>query len=148
MYNGEDMRFLGIDYGTKKIGLALSDEGGMIAFPQVILPNNNNTLKEIKKICDGSDVGKIILGESLDYAGEPNKILDEIIKFKGELEKNGFAVEMEKEFMTSLFARLGPINEKPVATPRRKEKKVEAVDAKAAALILQRYLDRINRAAL
>ena len=34
------MRFLGIDYGTKRIGLAISDENGKIAFPKEILPND------------------------------------------------------------------------------------------------------------
>ena len=44
------MRFMGIDYGTKRVGLALSDDKGMMAFPHVVLTNDASLLKEIEKI--------------------------------------------------------------------------------------------------
>ncbi|HXK35045.1 MAG TPA: Holliday junction resolvase RuvX [Candidatus Paceibacterota bacterium] len=139
------MKFLGIDYGAKRVGIALSDEGGKIAFPKDIIINDKNLLTKIAKIAKEEKVEKIVLGESLTSFGDPNKIMEEILSFKGRLENSGFSLELEKEFMTSLLARMGPLAIKPVATPRRKERKTEAIDAKAAALILQRYLDRINK---
>ena len=42
------MKLLGIDYGEKRVGIALSDEGGTIAFPKNILDNDNELLKKIK----------------------------------------------------------------------------------------------------
>ena len=57
------MRFLGIDYGTKKIGLALSDESACFAFPHSILKfTTSQVVRNIKKICDENNVTKIILG--------------------------------------------------------------------------------------
>ena len=44
------MKFLGIDYGTKRIGLAISDENGILAFPKEILTNDTNTFKKIEEI--------------------------------------------------------------------------------------------------
>jgi putative Holliday junction resolvase len=139
------MKYLGIDYGRNKVGLAVSDEGGKIAFPKEVIANRHDFSEKIKKICQEEEVSTVVLGESLDSAGEPNEIMTEIISFKEKLEKTGLVVVLEKEFMTTLFARLSPVAEKPVATPRRREKKEKIFDAKAAALILQRYLDRIEK---
>ena len=44
------MRFLGIDYGTKRIGVAISDEKGILAFPKEIVLNDPNTLKKLAKL--------------------------------------------------------------------------------------------------
>ena len=44
------MKYLGIDYGKKYIGLALSDDGGVMAFPYKVISNNQETTKEINEI--------------------------------------------------------------------------------------------------
>ena len=83
------MRYLGIDYGTKRIGVALSDEKGKMAFAHSVIPNlgeRKNGGKN-KKICAENFVGKIILGKSLNYKGEPNPIMAKIEPFKGEAGK-------------------------------------------------------------
>ncbi|MCK6462764.1 MAG: Holliday junction resolvase RuvX [Candidatus Pacebacteria bacterium] len=146
------MRFLGIDYGTKRIGLALSDEKGKMAFAYKIIGNYGaeKVLAELKKICEENSVGKIILGESLNYRGEPNPVMAEIEPFKKAMEKEtGLPVEYEKEILTSAEARRpldGPRKRPPVLSGRKspqKEKKLRRkIDAAAAALILRRYLDR------
>ena len=43
------MRILGLDYGTKRIGIAISDDGGTLAFPKVILSNNLNIFKKLNE---------------------------------------------------------------------------------------------------
>jgi len=137
------MKFLGIDYGSKRIGLASSDEGGQIAFPREVLLNDNKTISKIREICKKEKIGKIVLGESLTLSGEPNPVMEEILNFKKKLEKEtGIEIILEKEFSTSALARRGPIAKKPIATERRISKKEEFFDDKAAALILQRYLDK------
>lgn len=146
------MRYLGIDYGTKKIGLALSDENGKMAFAYKVIGNYGaeKVLAELKKICGENSVGKIILGESLDYQGKPNPIMSGIDSFKKALGKEiGLPVEYEKEILTSAEARrplAGPRKRPPVLSGRKspqKEKKLRRkIDAAAAALILRRYLDR------
>ncbi|OGI92482.1 hypothetical protein A2933_01055 [Candidatus Nomurabacteria bacterium RIFCSPLOWO2_01_FULL_46_18] len=124
------MRYLGIDYGTKRIGVATSDEGGTLAFPEVILDNDKNTLESLQKIIEGKNIGEIVVGESVDFKGAPNPISQKIEEFISELEQEfNLPVRKEKEFLTSVEARrFGKAR----------------VDASAAALILQRYLDRKN----
>jgi len=124
------MRFLGIDYGTKRVGLAISDNGNIFALPLVTLPNNPRLLIEIKKIIEKRDVGSIVIGESRDFAGEKNSVMRYIEGFKTLLEKETtLPVYYEPEYMTS-------------AQASRIQGKHALLDASAAALILQGYLDK------
>ena len=125
------MRILGIDYGSKRIGVAISDEGGVFALPLTIVGNTDLLVTEIRKIAADNEVKEIVLGESRNYKNEPNTIWEDSVKFKHELEKEGFEVHFEPEFMTS-------------ANAERFQGKTEKVDASAAALILQSFLDRRN----
>lgn len=138
------MKYLGIDYGSKRVGISLSDEEGRIAFPYKIIGNNLELLDTIHNICGQEEISAIVLGESTDLSGKPNKIMGSIEEFKRNLETElELPVFFEKEFMTSIFARG---NEGKKEKNARKEKKIESkkIDDSAAALILQRYLDRKN----
>lgn len=146
------MRYLGIDYGTKRIGIALSDEKGKMAFAHSVIANigAEKVLVKIKKICAENFVGKIVLGKSLNYKGAPNPIMAEIETFKIALEKEtGLPVAYENETLTSAEARrpLEGERKRPPTLSKRKlpEKEKQArrkIDASAAALILQSYLDK------
>ena len=138
------MRYLGIDYGAKRVGLALSDDGGTMAFPYKIIGNNLELIDTIHNICGKEEVIAIVLGESLDLSGKPNKIMGSIEEFKRNLEAElELPISLEKEFMTSIFARG---NDGKKENNARKKKKIESkkIDDSAAALILQRFLDRKN----
>jgi putative Holliday junction resolvase len=146
------MRYLGIDYGEKRVGLAISDDDGKIAFPYKILLNNLELNDVIHNICGQEGISAIVLGESYNSNGEKNKIMGSIEEFKknmeGELE---LPVFLEKEFMTTVHARdllrqASGYNNKVAssATRRRGGKKQGRADANAATLILQRFLDRKN----
>jgi len=122
------MRYLGIDFGSKRVGLALSDEGGKFAIPHSVLPNDHKLIGKIVALC--KDVQGIVLGESVDDKGENNKIMELIIPFKKELEGvTRLPVIYEKEYMSSQHAEFF-------------QGKHDMLDASAAALILQRYLDK------
>ncbi|MEK7213750.1 MAG: RuvX/YqgF family protein [Patescibacteria group bacterium] len=123
------MRLLGIDYGSKRVGIALSDEGGQFAMPLIVLKNSKNLLKEIAGLALENSIKKIVLGESKNYKGKANTILPESLNLKMDLEKEGFIVHLEPEFMTS-------------ANAERFQGKNDMLDASAAALILQSYLDK------
>lgn len=138
------MRYLGIDYGAKRVGLALSDEEGRMAFPYKILNNNLELVDTVHNICGAEEISAIILGESHDLSGKPNKIMGSIEEFKRNLEGElDLPIYFEKEFMTSIFARG---NDGKKGNNARKEKKIDSkkIDDSAAALILQRYLDKKN----
>lgn len=138
------MRYLGIDYGSKRVGLSLSDEEGKIAFPYKIVSNNLELIDTIHNICGQEEVSAIVLGESKDLSGLPNKIMGSIEEFKRNIEGElDLPVYFQKEFMTSIFARG---NDGKKENNARKEKKNESkkIDDSAAALILQRFLDKKN----
>ncbi|MES2930509.1 MAG: Holliday junction resolvase RuvX [Patescibacteria group bacterium] len=138
------MRYLGIDYGTKRVGIALSDEGGEIAFPKAILKNDMALIGGIKSIVEGESVAAIVLGESTDLSGTPNKIMGSIEEFKRNLEAEfGLPIYLQKEFMTTIEAR-GRAGKEVMNARKTTKGEQNPADAKAAALILQRYLDKKN----
>ena len=130
------MKYLGIDYGTKRIGVALSDESGTIAFPLATLEAGKGALEQVATLAKENRIEKIVIGESRDFKGEPNAVMKDIEEFKKSLaEMTGLPVEYEPEFMTSAEARR-------VGQDKRGEGGGEKNDASAAALILQGYLDK------
>ena len=144
------MKYLGIDYGVKRVGLAISDDGGKIAFPYKVIQNNLELVDAIHNICGEENISVIVLGESLDSSGNKNKVMGSIEELKKNLEiELDLPVDFEKEFMTSVhsgeqkfknifIARKIKISSAKASAYQRKD------DSKAAALILQRYLDRKN----
>lgn len=138
------MRYLGIDYGSKRVGLSLSDEEGKMAFPYKIITNNLELVDAIHNICGVEEVSAIVLGESHDLSGKPNKIMGSIEEFKRNLEcELDLPIFFQKEFMTSIFAR-GNDGKKENDARKIKKGKDLKVDDSAAALILQRFLDKKN----
>ncbi len=138
------MRILGIDYGEKKIGVAISDESAKFAFPHGVIDNvsANGVLKALKIICDKNNIGKIILGQSLTYKMQPNPIMKRIEKFKSFIEERiNIPVEYESEILTTKQAER-MMKETKTGARMKSRKKDEKIHASAAALILQGYLDR------
>ncbi len=123
------MRHIGIDYGTKRIGVALSDESGTLAFPETILQNDGKAVGAIVALARERGAEDIVVGEPLPLAGGDNPLMKSINSFVDALKRfGGMRVHLEKEFLTSREAQ------------RHTASKHE--DAAAAALILQRYLDK------
>jgi putative Holliday junction resolvase len=145
------MRYLGIDYGSKRVGLSISDEEGKMAFPYKILVNNLELDDSIHNICGQEEISAIVLGESYNQFGQKNKIMGSIEEFKRNIETElGIPVYLEKEFMTTVFARemmaeASGFFKKTVNSAKKTAKsKIDKADASAATLILQRFLDRKN----
>ena len=138
------MRYLGIDYGAKRVGLSLSDEEGNMAFPYKIIKNDLELVDNIHNICGKEEVSAIVLGESHDLSGKPNKIMGCIEEFKRNIEAElDLPIYFEKEFMTTVEAR-GRAGKEVNNAKKVGKVKQAAADATAAALILARYLDRKN----
>jgi putative Holliday junction resolvase len=122
------MRLMGIDYGSKRVGVASTDESGEFAIPRVVLKNDKSLLDEVLAIKDRESIDRIVVGESRNYAGEHNSIMEKILKFKEDLEQRGVVVELHPELLTSVEAtRLQDDN--------------DMADASAASLILKSYID-------
>lgn len=137
------MKYLGIDYGTRRIGVAVSDESATLAFPLGVVLNSPSTaLGALKEVCDiakENAVVGVVMGESKNYGGEANPVMKEVEKFKLALEAEGLNVMYEPEFMSSMAAarQFAPEEKSRKANPNQ-----ELLDASAAALILQNFLDR------
>ena len=128
------MKYLAIDYGSKKVGYANSDDDGSFAFPLMISPNDKNLLKDTIELIRELKIGCVVIGESVDGKGKPNSIAKEARAFGKSLEDAiDVKVAFEKEWYSTMEAR----------AQEGKEFSREVDDA-AAAIILQRYLDKIN----
>ncbi len=130
------MKLMGIDYGVKRVGVAFSDEEGILAFPCSVLESNKKLLENLKSLYKEEGAEAIVIGESLDSKGVNNPVMEKIIPFKKQVENEiTSAVYFEQEFMTSMHAAIGE---------KKGEFKKDVIDASAAALILQRFLDKRN----
>jgi putative Holliday junction resolvase len=126
------MRYLGIDFGLKHVGIAVSDETNSFAFPLVVLNNSNNLIEKLFEICKQNNITEIVVGESRNFDQKENKIMEEIIPFVKNLKDYlDLPVHMHPEFLTSEEAE-------------RLQGKNDMNDASAAALILKSYLDLKN----
>lgn len=121
------MRYLGIDYGKKRIGLALGEKG--LARPLMVLPNNKEIGEKIGQICQKEAIDRLVLGWSED-------LKEEIRALKKNLEKGlGLPCEFEDETLTT---RAGIAT--MLQTGSRRKKRKEEADAAAAAEILVSFL--------
>jgi putative Holliday junction resolvase len=136
---------LAIDYGRKRMGLALSDELQMTAQPFLTLvrTNRRNDLRRLREICRKHGVARILMGHPLHMTGEAGEMADEAAQFAGRLQKElGLEVKLADERLTSWEAEQLLARHK--SSNRRKKSPIDEV---AAAVLLREYLDR-NRARL
>ena len=123
---------MGIDYGSKRVGIALSDDKALMAFPKVVIENNQNLLNEVVKIIEDENVGQIIIGHSLDREGKKNPIHEEIDSFITDVTlQTGLPIDLEPEQYTTQEAV-------------RFQGRNENTDASAAAVILNSYITRLQ----
>jgi putative Holliday junction resolvase len=133
------MRYLGIDYGTSKVGLALSDEAGSMGFPHAVVTNTPRLIDELAALIAQENVGAVVVGESHDLSGVANKVAEAAHTLGDALgEQTGVPVVYESEVFTSVEAGRPPAKEEKSRAPKRRTN----VDASAAALILTSYLSR------
>ena len=135
------MRYLGLDLGTKTIGLAISDKTALIATSYKVLHHDNNPescLEEIKSIIEDLDVKALVLGLPKHMNNTLGSRAEASIKYKNFLESNlNIPVYLEDERLTTKSAESILIKGD---TSRKKRKKV--IDKVAATITLQSFLDR------
>ncbi|MCB9815245.1 Holliday junction resolvase RuvX [Candidatus Nomurabacteria bacterium] len=124
------MKRIGIDFGTKKIGIAVTDESGQMAFPHEVVPNDKNFMKYIESLVAKREVEEIVIGHSLDNKGNPNPVHEKV-----------------EEFITDITLSLGlPVHLEPEQYSTQQASQVQGkgslTDASAAALILDSYITK------
>ena len=135
------MRYLGLDLGTKTIGLATSDKMGLIASSYKVLHHDNNPkdcLDELKSIIETLDVDVLVLGLPKNMNNTLGERAEATLEFKEFLESNiDIPIYLEDERLTTKSAEAILIKGD---TSRKKRKKV--IDKVAATIILQSFLDQ------
>lgn len=132
-------RVLGIDFGSRRMGLALSDPMQIIASPfkTVLISSIADAVSTVKSLSEENAVGTIVLGLPLGMKGQETQQTEQVRKFGQLLENEGLIVVMEDERLSSVAAKRALVQQ-GVNTGREKGR----VDETAAALLLQGFLDR------
>lgn len=129
-------RFLAIDYGRRRIGLAVSDELGMTALPLPVMgrKNRRTDVAHLRDIVKQNGVSIILVGLPLHLSGESSEMATEATRFADRIQKElGLPVKLRDERLTSweaeqMAAQLGL-------------RKNADIDSVAAAILLREYLD-------
>ena len=134
-------RSLGIDLGSKRVGIALSDKLNIIASPHKTLFFNNqkDLLNQLGELINEFDVKTIVLGLPLNMSGIDSLQTKKIREFKSFLLKFNIPIIYEDERLSSVSAKKSMV----IQNIRTGHNKPE-IDMRAAAIILQQYLDKIN----
>lgn len=122
-------KLIGIDFGSKRVGIAVSDETGSVAFPKEAIPNDVRLLSRVTALVSDEGAAAVIIGESKDARGADNPVMEDARAFADALaQESGVPVHFEPEFYTSVEAR--------------RDTERSRVDAEAAAIILNSYISR------
>lgn len=123
---------MGVDYGSKRVGIAVSDEGLRIAFPKTTLKNEkiDVLIKDLKRLIADEDVAEVVIGLPLGLEGQETEASSAV---RGCAEKLKAEVSVPIHFENEMFTTKMAI---------RDGVKKKQVDAASAAIILQSYLDK------
>ncbi|HKJ93739.1 MAG TPA: Holliday junction resolvase RuvX, partial [Longimicrobiales bacterium] len=135
-------RVLGVDYGERRIGLALSDPSGMIAQPLTALLRRRGKrppIAAIERVIQEHDVAELVVGLPLESDGGESDWTRETRAFADKLaQRTGLPLQLQDERMTSARAKRAV---RGIGLRKKEREQKGRIDAAAAALILQAYLD-------
>jgi len=134
-------RILGVDYGDARVGLALSDTTKLIASPFKTIQNKNSELliSELKEIISENNVESIVVGFPIGMKGQDTNQTVKVKDFTQSLSTLCLPIFMEDERLSSIAAKKSLFMEN-IKTGHNKE----IIDRRAAAIVLQQFLDRIR----
>jgi putative holliday junction resolvase len=132
------MRILALDWGTVRVGAAISDPDQTIAFPLNRIIPGKTAIEEIKKICKEEEVEMILLGLPKTLSNTDSGSTKKVYEYKVELEQaTNLKVELIDERLSSVGAQ------KALSSAGLNEKKQKDIkDNVVAQLMLQSYLDQ------
>ncbi len=134
---------IGIDYGLKRIGVAVSDPLGMFASPLETVPSAK-IIDYLKKYNCKEEIGLFVVGYPMNMDNTPSEAARYVDIFLKQLKKNfpDIPVALEDERFTSVLAHRTMIDGGMKKMARRQK---ENVDKISASIILQTYMDRIKQ---
>ncbi len=135
-------RVLGLDYGEKRLGFALSDETEMLATPLCVITcrDTEEALRAVQRMCEENKVSKLVVGLPVNMNGSRGPAVDKVLDFIKQLQaRMSVPVETWDERLSTRQAESVLID---AGTSRRRRK--EVIDKLAAQLMLQNCLDAKN----
>ncbi len=136
-------RVLAVDYGSKRIGLALSDELRMLATPIGIIDTTNRAHKDVSELAQAKEAGTVIVGLPTTLSGTDSEWTASVREFGERLAKlltpQGITFHFYDERLTSIIAERN-IREQELSKSKNKEKYRR--DEEAARIMLQEWLDK------
>jgi putative Holliday junction resolvase len=140
------MRVLGIDFGERRIGLALSDPTATLASPLETVtrrPGKRPPLTRLAEVARAHEVERLVVGLPLDLRGVETPWCREVRTMGDDLaERLSVPVDYVDERMTSVRAERAI---RSIGLPKNRREEKGRIDAAAAAVILQAWLDRRQR---
>lgn len=134
-------RVLALDYGEKKIGIAMSDKTRTIATSKEYIHNNPQFFDNLKKFISENEVDEIILGLPLKLNGEDSEQTVRVRNFKELLDKNlGMVSTLVDERLTTSYAE-----KLMISGNVRRDKRKQKIDSLSAQIFLQNYLDKCQK---
>ncbi len=130
---------LAIDYGRKRLGLAVSDELGLTAhtLPVIVRTNRRSDMRRLRELAKEKVIQLILVGSPLHLSGRTSEMAEEAAKFAERVEKElGLPVELRDERLTSWEAEQ--------MTGQSKTGKNSEIDSVAAAILLREYLEEVR----
>lgn len=132
------MRYLAIDYGTKRTGLAICDAGETIASPLTVIYGQKELLNKITEVVEAENVDAIVLGLPLNMSGTESSQTKLVLKFAEQLKSRvSVPVHLQDERLSSFGAE-----EKLAPAEFTRGKRKKRIDAVAAAEILEAFLEQ------
>lgn len=138
------MRVLGIDYGERRLGLAISDEEGTFAFPAGVLERTSpaRDVEALRQVVRERDVGHLVVGLPLHLDGREGETARAARAF-GERLGRELALPVstvDERFTTALAERA--LREQGLSGRRGRRRRKQVVDTTAATLLLRTWLER------
>jgi putative Holliday junction resolvase len=130
---------MGIDYGGARLGIAVSDESGVIAFPHAVVPTRGDVRKALGDIVREKNVSRVVVGHPLDREGNPGPAAARVEAFAERL-RRWFSLEVvlwDERYTTAQASAA-------VRKSGSREQKGQN-DMAAAAILLQSWLDADSR---
>ncbi len=136
------MRTLAIDYGAKRTGLAMSDQGARFATPVDVFPTDANLVIAIAALARREGVERIVIGFPLHMDGTSGSTAKQVIAFAKQIsDATSIAPLFVDERLSSFEAEQQLIDHKRAGGKMTRKMKKERLDALAAAAFLQAFLD-------
>jgi putative Holliday junction resolvase len=142
MLNEANKRVMAIDYGSKRVGIAISDPLCLFPSLTITIPNNDKIFTEIKNLIFEKNIEKIVLGYPDGENIPTSELGREILIFKSRLEDSfKIKIDLWDENFTSKIAQSRIISS---VTKKSKRRSKSLVDSQSAAIILEEYLSSLR----